>query len=184
MRGRTFISDKAISKTVMRTVEAIPGVISTRTGIAGLGSSYPRCDVAAERSRNLLRLDITIAVGWPSPVSAVAARVRDFAAQVARDATGMDVTNVNVTVAQAVAGEERVARSDLDSAEAPSFEVSEMPDPPAITAIRRVHGYRDLATDRQLSPALLPAESELQPVVVAPGHPASPAHADGDEYVR
>ena len=112
MTGYTHISERAINRIAAHSASAVPGVVHTSGGIVKLGGNYPRCDAIVDRTAGRVRLDVAIAVSWPAPVSAVAARVRDAVRRGVEAATGLTAGAVNVSVDQVVHSAHRVSADD------------------------------------------------------------------------
>lgn len=172
MSGHTHISERAINRIAAHAAGTVPGVVSTSGGIVKLGGSYPRCAALVDRTTGRARLDVALAVSWPSPVSAVAARVRDAVRQEVEAATGLSAGVVNVSVEQVLHSAHRVSAEDL--AQAPNHGVT---IPVSVTSRTRITSPKvirlpsPLSTHRALTPVRITAGRPMTPVrVVAHGH--------------
>lgn len=177
MTGRTHISERAINRIAAHSASAVPGVESTSGGIVKLGGNYPRCDAIVDRTADRARLDVAIAVSWPSPVSAVAALVRDAVRRGVEAATGLTVGIVNVSVDQVIHSAHRVSDEDLAAAPAPGVttEISVIPRT-RVASPRMIRLPSPLSTHRALTPVRTTVGAPVVPVRVLPLDPNDPGH--------
>lgn len=182
MTGRTHISERAINRIAAHSASAVPGVASTSGGIVRLGGSYPRCDAIVDRAAGRARLDVAVAVSWPSPVSAVAAHVRDAVRRGVEAATGLTVGTVNVSVDQVVHSARRVSAADLAEAPDPAMttEISVTPRT-RVTSPRVVRLPSPLSTHRALTPVRVTTGRPVTPVRVPPRARRRPGDGGGKE---
>lgn len=177
MKGRTRISERALSRIALHSAATVPGVSVTSGGFAGLGGGYPRCDVSVDRAAGRVRLDLTIAVSWPAPVSAVAAHTRETIGRHVAAATGLSVSAVNVSVEQVLNSRHRVTEADL-TADTPDYRHREVAlrSPTPVRSPQLIRLPAKLSTRRPLTPVRTTAVRPLRPVRVLPLHPRSPGH--------
>ena len=177
MTGYTHISERAINRIAAHSASAVPGVVHTSGGIVKLGGNYPRCDAIVDRTAGRARLDVAIAVSWPAPVSAVAARVRDAVRRGVEAATGLTAGAVNVSVDQVVHSAHRVNADDLAETPAPEMTTQiSVTSRTRITSPRVVRLPSPLSTHRALTPVRTTVGAPVVPVRVLPLHPNSPGH--------
>lgn len=177
MSGHTHISERAINRIAAHAAGTVPGVVSTSGGIVKLGGSYPRCAAIVDRTTGRARLDVALAVSWPSPVSAVAARVRDAVRQEVEAATGLSAGVVNVSVEQVLHSAHRVSAEDLAAAPAPGVttEISVTPRT-RVASPRMIRLPSPLSTHRALTPVRTTVGAPVVPVRVLPLDPNDPGH--------
>lgn len=185
MTGHTHISERAINRIAAHSASTVPGVESTSGGIVKLGGAYPRCDAIVDRTAGRARLDVAIAVSWPSPVSAVAARVRDAVRHGVEAATGLTAGIVNVSVDQVVHSAHRVSPDDLAEVPAPgaTTQISVTPRT-RVTSPKAVRLPSPLSTHRALTPVRVTVGAPVVPVRVLPLHPNSPGHVVAREIAE
>jgi uncharacterized alkaline shock family protein YloU len=101
-RGTTTIADRVVQKIASIAAGEVDAVTVTRAGwtqvVGGSGLPSASAKVAGGSSR----ISVEIAAAWPSPLSAVAAKVREHVAHQVTSLTGIDVVAVDVTVADVV----------------------------------------------------------------------------------
>lgn len=105
------ISDRAVSRIVAAATASVPGTIELGRSMERIaGRTYPRYDVIVDDAAGSCSIEAFIAVTWPAPITAVAEAVRDSIIAWVHDATGLEVTHVNVVVGPIVLGQ-RVSES-------------------------------------------------------------------------
>ncbi|WP_075691170.1 Asp23/Gls24 family envelope stress response protein [Corynebacterium sphenisci] len=101
--GRTAVDARALERIALAAIGAVPGTLGDAGG--GLskltGRSLPRVDIGVDASGTVVTVDAEIAVAWPAPVGAVAARVRDTIITWFAEAAGVTANSVDVRVAEA-----------------------------------------------------------------------------------
>lgn len=185
MTGRTHISERAVNRLATYRAGTVPGVVSTSGGIVKLGGAYPRCDAILDRTAGRARLDVALAVTWPSPVSAVAAQVRDTVRRCVEDATGLTASTVNVSVDHVIHSAHRVGAAEVAAAPGSHFtqEVA-VATRAHVASPRIIRLPSPLSTKRPLTPVRITAGRPLAPVRVIPLHPDSPGHAVAKELAE
>ncbi|MDO5731246.1 MAG: Asp23/Gls24 family envelope stress response protein, partial [Corynebacterium sphenisci] len=134
--GRTAVDARALERIALAAIGAVPGTLDEAGG--GLskltGRSLPRVDIGVDASGTVVTVDAELAVAWPAPVGAVAARVRDTIITWFAEAAGVTANRVDVRVAEAhpdPAGR-RVDAAGLAGADlAPGFAAPAAPARPA-----------------------------------------------------
>lgn len=134
-RGSLIIDERVVAKVARQAARSVPGVVN-HSGMLGhvTGRDLPRIDSTVAGDR--VRLGAQIAVGWPTPVSRAAADTRAAIARDVEHITGMNVDDVDVSVAQIVVGDSAasgrlipVTRSAERSGSSGSPELSLSPGP-------------------------------------------------------
>ena len=98
------ISEKAVERVAGEAALTVPGVIALDAKLAGLaGRSFPQMDVHLDRSAATTAIDAEIATSYPAPIAAITDAVRATIIEHVRALCGLDVSRVNVTVANAQA---------------------------------------------------------------------------------
>lgn len=101
--GATRIGFKAMEKIVVAAIHNVPGSATVEAKLGGLGSrGFPRVALQMDPQSQTVAIDVAIAAGWPSPVTAVADATRTAIASSVRTHTGYEPTRVNVTVGSLV----------------------------------------------------------------------------------
>ena len=94
------ISEKAVEHVVEQAILTVPGVRHLDAQLAGLASRrYPRVDVHLDRASAIAAVDAEIATSYPAPVAAITDAVRATVISHIRSLCGLDVSRVQVTVA-------------------------------------------------------------------------------------
>ncbi|MFI9592232.1 Asp23/Gls24 family envelope stress response protein [Nonomuraea sp. NPDC052265] len=100
-RGRTEIADRVVAKIACCAAREVPEVRDVRLG----GVPWTRSSSAEVRGeRATLRLNVT--VGYPAPLRAVAARLREHVRTRVAMQTGLNVTRLDVTMTDLAGGPE------------------------------------------------------------------------------
>ncbi len=100
-RGRTTIADRVVTRVASLAAAEVESVIDTRSGWTKLvrkGLPHAEAVVAGGTTR----ITVQVAATWPTPLSRVAAQVRDHVTERVVQLTGTQVTRVDVTVADVV----------------------------------------------------------------------------------
>ncbi len=100
-RGTTTIADKVVQKIASVAAGEIGAVTDTRSRWASVvRRGLPRA--TATVAGGSARITVDVAAIWPSPLSAVAAKVRDQVTHQVSSLTGIEVVAVDVTIADVV----------------------------------------------------------------------------------
>jgi len=109
-RGRTVVADTVVAKVAGLAAREVPGVVALGGGAARafgalrdvIGSSDLGQGVRVEVGETQVAADVTIVVEYPAPIHEVAEQVRADVARALTRIVGMDVAEVNVTVADVI----------------------------------------------------------------------------------
>lgn len=178
------LSEKAVERIAEAAIRQVPGCVSLDAKLAGLaGRSLPRVSAFVDRRAGTVALDADVAAIYPSPVAAVTDAAREAVMRHVPALTGLEVTRVNIRVANAKAaapGEavsaEAVAAHDTGVHPTPvkvrssSSHIAPVELPPA-RAIRST-GLRPPRTP--LAPVALPDRPELKAVGYTPAAVTTP----------
>ncbi|WP_311522978.1 Asp23/Gls24 family envelope stress response protein [uncultured Corynebacterium sp.] len=94
------VSERTIERVAEVAASTVPGSRNIDAKLAGLaGRSLPRIEAHIDRTTGLVAIDAEIATSYPAPVAAITDAVRATIIAHIRTLTGMDVSRVNVTVA-------------------------------------------------------------------------------------
>lgn len=94
------ISEKAVEHVAERAILTVPGVRQLDAQLAGLaGRKYPRVDVHLDRASAIAAVEAEIATTYPSPVAAITDAVRATIISHVRTLCGLDVSRVQIHVA-------------------------------------------------------------------------------------
>lgn len=94
------ISEKAVEHVAEQAVLTVPGVLSLDAQLAGLaGRKYPRVNVHLDRASAIAAVEAEIATTYPAPVAAITDAVRATIIAHIRSLCGLDVSRVQVHVA-------------------------------------------------------------------------------------
>ncbi|WP_229052043.1 Asp23/Gls24 family envelope stress response protein [Aeromicrobium sp. Leaf350] len=100
-RGRTTIADKVVSRVASIAAAEMEAVVDTRSGWTKLvRKGLPHADAVV--AGGTTRITVEVAATWPTPLSRLAAQVRDHVTSRVVDLTGTQVSRVDVTVADVV----------------------------------------------------------------------------------
>ncbi len=100
-RGRTTIADKVVERIASIAANEVEAVIDTRTGWTRLvRGRLPRAEAVVAGGTS--RITVEVAATWPTPLNSVAGRVRDHVSERVTTLTGVDVTAVDVSIADVV----------------------------------------------------------------------------------
>lgn len=117
--GTLRFTHKALEHIVTSAIASVPGTEAIDAKLAGLaGRAFPRLLIQSDPASEVLAVDASIAVTWPSPVTDVAKSTRKAIEEWVAAYTGYRTTRVNVTVAAAVPGE-RVSGPAVDARQTP-----------------------------------------------------------------
>ena len=109
-RGVTIISPGVVEKIASRAASEVDGVAGVRSGVGRLvnrllsRSSEDGAEVGTEADvrRGEAAVELTLSVRYPEPVGQVAARVRRHVKERVLALTGLEVTEVDITVPELV----------------------------------------------------------------------------------
>lgn len=100
-RGRTTIADKVVERIASIAANEVEAVIDTRTGWTRIvRGRLPRAEAVVAGGTS--RITVEVAATWPTPLNSVAGRVRDHVSERVTTLTGVDVTAVDVSIADVV----------------------------------------------------------------------------------
>lgn len=100
-RGRTAIAPKAVERLAVGATREVDAGTSVRRGLTGLlGGRLPRADAVVAGATS--RVSVEVAAVWPESLPELALRVREHVRERVATLSGMDVTAVDVTVAEVV----------------------------------------------------------------------------------
>ncbi|MHA6528462.1 Asp23/Gls24 family envelope stress response protein [Corynebacterium pyruviciproducens] len=158
-RGMNHFSERALSTIIQQAILSVPGVVQRSSGLEKItGRSYPRFNIDADEPTDSVSIDSTIAVTWPSPVTAVAETVRDTVRTWVTRLTGITNVSVNVAVGPVVNAPTRVQMNHLLS-----FGLEPTPVPvrytettPVSPTVKPQKGLRPI--DRGHLPELMPID--------------------------
>ena len=104
-QGHTRISLRTMEHIVTAAIASVPGTKAIEAKLAGIGGrGFPRVSVQMDPEREVVAVNATIGVVWPSPVTTVAEHTRAAIAEAIAAHTGYSTTRVNVTVGGSVPG--------------------------------------------------------------------------------
>lgn len=94
------ISEKAVGHVAEMAVLTVPGIRQLDAQLAGLaGRRYPRVNVRLDRASAIAAVEVEIATTYPSPVAAITDAVRATIISHIRTLCGLEVSRVQVHVA-------------------------------------------------------------------------------------
>lgn len=100
-RGQTTIAPKVIERLAVAAAREAGASTSTRDGLAGIvKGKLPRA--SAEVAGGTSRVSVEVAARWSQSLADVAGHVRDHVSERVSTLAGVDVTSVDVTVAEIV----------------------------------------------------------------------------------
>jgi uncharacterized alkaline shock family protein YloU len=105
-RGTLTIADRALTRITRQVALTVPGVApeeSAGTIERRLGRGYPR--VRWQRVGNHARVEVEVAITWPTSAARVALGVQDAVRRELERQAGQDVVNVSVAVREVVRAE-------------------------------------------------------------------------------
>ncbi|MCT1425250.1 Asp23/Gls24 family envelope stress response protein [Corynebacterium sanguinis] len=112
------LSERTVEHIAEAAARKVPGSIALDAKLAGLaGRSLPRSTAYLNRRAGTVTIDADIAASYPAPIAAVTDVVREAIRRQVSTLTGLEVTRVNIKVANAkpAGGRERVDATRLDS---------------------------------------------------------------------
>lgn len=115
------VSERTIERVAEVAAVAVPGTRTIDAKLAGLaGRSFPRIEVRIDRNSGTAAVDAEIATSYPAPVAAITDAVRATIIAHIRTLAGLDVSRVNVTVAnvESLGAGTRVSWEEVASHEA------------------------------------------------------------------
>ncbi|EEI63492.1 Asp23/Gls24 family envelope stress response protein [Corynebacterium glucuronolyticum] len=163
-RGFNHFTERALSTIVQQAILSVPGVVQRSSGLEKItGRSYPRFNIDADDANGSVSIDSTIAVTWPSPVTAVAETVRDTVRTWISRFTGIENVSVNVAVGPVVNVPTRVSMNHLldfglEPATIPVRYTETIPVSPTVKPQRELRPI-----DRGTIPELRPIDRGRQP---------------------
>ncbi|WP_445257765.1 Asp23/Gls24 family envelope stress response protein [Nocardioides aurantiacus] len=100
-RGRTVIADRVVERIASAAAAEVEATIDSRGGFGRLvrGRLPSAQAVVAGRTS---RISVEVGAVWPTPLPVLGARVRDHVGERVHTLTGVEVTAVDVTVADVV----------------------------------------------------------------------------------
>ncbi|MDK8475771.1 MULTISPECIES: lysophospholipase [unclassified Corynebacterium] len=133
-QGHTRFSLRTMERIVTAAIASVPGTKDLDAKLAGIGGrGYPRVSVQMDPEREVAAVSATIAVVWPSPVTAVAESTRAAISEAIAAHTGYSTTRVNVTVGESIPGTrvtaEQLAQRPAASAFTPEVTPSTVTQP-------------------------------------------------------
>lgn len=103
-RGRLAIAARVVERIATTEATSVRGVATTGSTLAQVvGRQYPKA--SAEVAGGRARVDVDVAIVWPSSLAEVTAAVRTVVNSRVRDLAGLEVDAVNVTAAKIVQAE-------------------------------------------------------------------------------
>lgn len=115
--GQTSISEKVVARIVSAAADSVPGTTRQTRSLDNITARrYPRFDVEVNEGAGTVFVEAYIAVLWPAPVTAVAAKVRDTITAWVERLTHFTVSRVNVVTGPVIRQGEGVTRDLIDAA--------------------------------------------------------------------
>ncbi len=100
-RGTTTIADRVVERVASIAASEVEAVTQARSGWASaVRRSLPRASATVAGST--ARISVDVAAVWPTPLSSLAAEVRDHVSAQVTALTGVEVLAVDVSVADVV----------------------------------------------------------------------------------
>lgn len=115
------VSERTIERVAEVAAAAVPGCRTIDAKLAGLaGRSFPRVHARLDQAAGTVAIDTEIAASYPAPVAAITDAVRAAIIAHIRTLVGLDVSRVNVTVAnvESLPANERVTWDEVTQHEA------------------------------------------------------------------
>ncbi|MCQ4611452.1 Asp23/Gls24 family envelope stress response protein [Corynebacterium sp. CCUG 51687] len=98
------LSERVIAQIAEVAASSVPGTIEMDAKLAGLaGRSFPQIDVRLDRVSGTAAVEAEIATTYPAPIAAITDAVRSTIISHIRTLTGLDVSSVNIEVANVTA---------------------------------------------------------------------------------
>lgn len=98
------LSERVITQIAEVAASSVPGTIEMDAKLAGLaGHSFPQIDVRLDRVSGTVAVEAEIATTYPAPIAAITDAVRSTIISHIRTLTGLDVSTVNIEVANITA---------------------------------------------------------------------------------
>lgn len=184
-RGSTEASGRSLRRVVRKAALSVSGSVEHTSGLNRLtGRSYPRVEVGTGKDR--VDAEVHIAAEWPSPVTHLAATVREAIHEVLKAHTGAESIQVDVHVGAVVPGPVALdevalplAEPKTDSRLAPQPVAT--PSPPSTTTPQRPAPKNvrqpevpDLEFRSPSSPAPAKVQSVSTPTAVRVTNPTAP----------
>lgn len=100
-RGRTVIADRVVQRIAAAAAAEIETVVDSRGGLGRLvRGRLPSAEAVVAGTTS--RISVEVGATWPTPLPVLAARVRDHVSERVHTLAGVEVTAVDVTVADVV----------------------------------------------------------------------------------
>lgn len=115
------VSERTIERVAEVAAAAVPGCRTIDAKLAGLaGRSFPRVHAHLDQTAGTVTVDTEIAASYPAPIAAITDAVRTTIIAHIRTLVGLDVSRVNVTVAnvEPLPANERVTWDEVAKHEA------------------------------------------------------------------
>lgn len=115
------VSERTIERVAEVAAAAVPGCRTIDAKLAGLaGRSFPRVHARLDQAAGTVMVDTEIAASYPAPIAAITDAVRAAIIAHIRTLVGLDVSRVNVTVAnvESLPATERVTSDEVAQHEA------------------------------------------------------------------
>ncbi len=120
-RGQTIIAPAVVEKIAGRAASEVDGVLGVHSSGFGrltdllTGDSDKRtASATADVDRTSAGVDLNVSVRYPQPVGRLAAQVRKHVKQRVQEMTGLEVTEINITVPELVTETERPPRRRVE----------------------------------------------------------------------
>jgi len=107
--GRTTIAPRVVERLAVAAAREVDSTAAGRGGLGGLvRGRLPRASatIAGQTSK----VEVQVGATWPDGLAGVAARVRDHVSERIRTLSGIEVTSVDVTVAEIVSARDLTPR--------------------------------------------------------------------------
>lgn len=98
------LSERVVAQIAEVAASSVPGTLDMDAKLAGLaGRSFPQIDVRLDRVSGTAAVEAEIATTYPAPIAAITDAVRSTIISHIRTLTGLDVSSVNIEVANVTA---------------------------------------------------------------------------------
>jgi len=102
-RGRLVVHDRVVERIATAAACEVDGVVRSGGTLDGVvGRRYPRAEARTAGSRT--RVDLTVAVVWPTPLPRALGEVREHVRDRLRALAGLEADAVDVVAATLVSG--------------------------------------------------------------------------------
>ncbi|WP_158268462.1 Asp23/Gls24 family envelope stress response protein [Corynebacterium liangguodongii] len=168
------LSERAVERIAEAAIRSVPGSISLDAKLAGLaGRGLPRVSALMDRRAGTVSFEADVAAAYPSPIAAVTDCIRAAVISQVRTLTGLEVTRVDVKVADAKAFASRVDAADLERYRERGMDLIARP----VSVTGASSRVRSVTTPqpRPLRPVIAPEAPQVRTrFVVAPQPPLTP----------